>query len=70
MSEKQFQDIKVRCFNYSIQVIKFIDSIEIKRIFYSLIEQLLRSATSIGANLIEAKSAHSKKILLNFMRLL
>jgi len=66
MSEKQFQDIKVRCYKYSLQVIKFIDTIEIKRIFYSLIDQFLRSATSIGANIIEAKSAHSKKDFIKF----
>jgi four helix bundle protein len=66
MSEKQFQDIKIRCYKYSLQVIKFVDSIEIKRIFYSLVDQFLRSATSIGANLIEATSAHSKKDFIKF----
>ncbi len=66
MSEKQFQDVKKRCYNYSIQIIKLVDSIEIKRIFYSLVDQLLRSATSIGANIIEAKSAHSKKDFIKF----
>uniref|UniRef100_A0A7V2ZKV1 Four helix bundle protein n=1 Tax=Ignavibacterium album TaxID=591197 RepID=A0A7V2ZKV1_9BACT len=66
MSEKEYIDIKRRCYNYSIRIIKLIDQIEIKRIFYSLIDQLLRSATSIGANLIEAKSAHSKKDFIKF----
>lgn len=66
MSEKEYMDIKRRCYNYSIRIIKLIDQIEIKRIFYSLIDQLLRSATSIGANLIEAKSAHSKKDFIKF----
>ncbi len=60
ISEKQFQEIKKRCFNYSIRIIKLIDSIEIKIIFYTLVDQLLRSATSIGASIIETKSAHSK----------
>lgn len=66
MSGNQFQDIKVQCFKYSLQVIKFIDSIEIKRIFYSLVDPFLRSATSVGANLIEARSAHSKKDFIKF----
>jgi four helix bundle protein len=66
MSEKKFQDIKIRCYSYSIQTIKFLDAITIKSIFHSLINQLLRSATSIGANLIEAKSAHSKKDFIKF----
>lgn len=66
MSEKDYMDIKRRCYNYSIRIIRLIDQIEIKRIFYSLIDQLLRSATSIGANLIEARSAHSKKDFIKF----
>ena len=43
-----------------------IDSIKIKTVFYSLISQLLRSATSIGANLVEARAAHSKKDFIKF----
>ena len=66
MSEKNFQNIKVRCYNYSIQIIRFLDSANIKSIFNSLINQLLRSSTSVGANLIEAKSAHSKKDFIKF----
>jgi four helix bundle protein len=31
-----------------------------------MIDQLLRSSTSIGANLIEAKSAHSKKDFIKY----
>jgi len=65
---KELKDIKIRCYTLSLSIIQIIDSIKIKRIFYSLIDQLLRSSTSIGANLVEAKSAHSKKILLNFMK--
>ena len=38
----------------------------LKRIFYSLIDQFLRSSTSIGANLVEARSAHSKKDFIKF----
>jgi len=66
MSEKEFVDIKTRCYNYSIQMIKFLDSVSVKNLFYSLINQLLRSTTSVGANLIEAKSAHSKKDFIKF----
>jgi four helix bundle protein len=66
MSEKKYQDIKLRSYNFALRVIRYIDSVEIKRVFYSMIDQLLRSSTSIGANLIEAKSSHSKKDFIKY----
>jgi four helix bundle protein len=66
MGQKEFKDIKIRCYSFSLSVIQLIDSLNIKSIFYSLIDQLLRSSTSIGANLVEARSAHSKKDFIKF----
>ena len=66
MEQKEFKDIKLRCYNFSLSIIQLIDSIYIKQIFYSLINQLLRSSTSVGANLIEARAAHSKKDFIKF----
>ena len=66
MKQKEFKDIKLRCYNFSLSIIQLIDSIYIKQIFYSLINQLLRSSTSVGANLVEARSAHSKKDFIKF----
>ncbi len=60
------QEIKRRCYYFSLEIIKFVDSFEPKRIHYSLIDQLIRSATSIGANLVEARAAHSKKDFIKF----
>jgi four helix bundle protein len=50
-----------RCYDYSIAVIKLIKGLPEKRVFWTLSDQLVRSATSIGANIIEAKSASSKR---------
>ncbi|MCU0332856.1 MAG: four helix bundle protein [Ignavibacteriaceae bacterium] len=66
MSEKKYQDIKLRSYNFALSVIRYIDSVKVKRVFYSMIDQLLRSSTSIGANLIEAKSSHSKKDFIKY----
>ena len=54
------QDIKVRCYNFSLKVLKFISSNEAERKYNPIIDQLLRSSTSVGANIIEAKSSSSK----------
>lgn len=59
-------DIKIRCYEFSKTVVLFINKYEFKRIHYPIIDQLLRSATSIGANIIEAKSGNSRKNLISF----
>jgi len=66
MSEKKYQDIKIRSYKFALQVIHYINSVNVKRIFYSFIDQLLRSSTSVGANLIEARYSHSKRDFIKF----
>ncbi|MHB8104694.1 MAG: four helix bundle protein [Dehalococcoidales bacterium] len=59
-------DLRERCYNYSIKTIKFLDTLPDKRINWVITNQLLRSATSIGANIIEAKSSSSKRDFIRF----
>ena len=54
MSENKLADLSM---DFAVNVIKMTDTI---KGHYSLINQLERSATSIGANIREAKYAHSK----------
>jgi four helix bundle protein len=65
LSEKPY-DIKHRCYQYSKDIITFISSVKYERIYFSVFDQLLRSATSVGANIIEAKSGSSIKDFRNF----
>ena len=60
------QDIKLRCYNFSLKVLKFISSNEVDRKFNPIIGQLLRSSTSIGANIIEGKSSSSKREFIRY----
>ena len=66
MENSKTYDIKIRCYEFSKSIVFFINGYEFKRIHYPIIDQLLRSATSIGANVIEAKSGNSRKNLLSF----
>ena len=50
-----------RCFQFSLDVIHLSDSLPNKRSVWIIVDQLIRSATSIGANLVEGKSASSRK---------
>ncbi len=54
MSENMLADLSM---NFAVKILKMTDGI---KGHYSLVNQLERSATSIGANLREAKYAHSK----------
>ena len=58
-----FQD---RLVKYSIDILLFIKKLPKEKLFWSVSDQLLRSATSIGANIIEAKSASSKRDFVKF----
>lgn len=59
-------DLKIRCYFFSIKVIKFLGSLPDKKVFWVISDQLLRSATSIGANIVEAKASSTKKDFINF----
>ncbi len=60
-------DLKKRSYLYALDIIKFLDNLDKKDFFVEvIIKQLLRSATSIGANIIEAQAGSSKKDFTNF----
>jgi four helix bundle protein len=62
-------NFKHRCYKFSLDVIKMIGVLDIRKIYSSLLDQLLRSSTSIGANVIEGKSESSKKDLVKFYQI-
>lgn len=49
-----------RCYKFSLELISFIDTLPKDNSSSIIGKQLLRSGTSIGANLVEAKAASSK----------
>ena len=59
-------NIKYKTYKFSLTVINFISKFPNKRVFWVIGDQLLRSATSIGANIIEAKSSSSKREFIRY----
>ncbi len=53
-------DLKLRCYRFSLQVIELADSLPNKKSVWIIVDQLIRSATSIGANLVEARASSSR----------
>ena len=58
--------LRIRTYKFSISVIRFVSKLPDDKIYRIIIDQLLRSATSIGANVIEAQAASSKKDFAKF----
>ena len=54
-------DLEERCAVYGENVIEFLKQMPKNEITIPLVKQLIRSATSIGANYMEANAASSKK---------
>ena len=65
-SSKLKNDLKRRAYQYSIAIIEFLDTLPKDTSSQVIAKQLLRSATSIGANVVEAKGASSRKDFTNF----
>ena len=65
MIEKK-RNIKYRAYDFALEVIKLIDTLPNKKAYRSIGDQMLRSATSIGANIIEATGSLSKREFIRF----
>lgn len=59
-------NIRHRAFYFSKSVIEFIRDVKYDRIYFSMFDQLLRSATSVGANLVEGTAGVSNKDYVNY----
>ncbi|MFA6437501.1 MAG: four helix bundle protein [Candidatus Paceibacterota bacterium] len=69
MENKSYKEMLIkRSYKFSLEIIKFIDTFTRKDFSLEIIaRQLIRSATSIGANIIEAQASSSKKDFTNFI---
>lgn len=58
--------LQQKSYLFSVRLIQFIQTFPSKPIFWKIVDQLLRSGTSIGANIHEARSASSAKEFIRF----
>ena len=58
-----------RAYRFSLEMMKFLDLLPKKDFSAETVaKQVIRSATSIGANIVEAQASSSKKDFANFIR--
>ena len=65
--EKFKIEFKKRIYQWTINLIKFLDSLPKDQITNRVIDQLFRSGSSVGANYIEAQASSSRKDFVNFL---
>ncbi|MCX6812391.1 MAG: four helix bundle protein [Candidatus Berkelbacteria bacterium] len=69
MENNYKQDFIKRLICFSLGIVKFCGKIREDRNLRPIADQIIRSATSIGANIVEAKAASSKKDYLNYFQI-
>lgn len=62
-------ELKYRAFYLSLSIIKFIGIIPRNSVSRIICDQLIRCVTSIGANIVEAKSSASKREFINYFQI-
>lgn len=66
-NEEFKRELTKRAFQFARSIIKLVDTFPQKRSALVIADQLLRAAMSIGANIIEAQAASSKRDFINFL---
>ena len=61
--------LKYRAYRFSVQMVTFVGGLPNQRVYWVIGDQLLRAATSIGANIIEAQAGSSKKDFTRFFEI-
>lgn len=59
-------NIKYRAYYFSLTIMKFVTVLPSEKVYWIIVDQLLRSATSIGANIVEGKSASSRRDFIKY----
>ena len=60
------EHVRIRAYKVALKTIKLLNTFPNKKAFWSLGDQLLRAITSIGANIMEAKSSSSRREFIKF----
>jgi len=64
-----YQDTEERTFNFAVQIIKMVNPLPPCTATFELGKQIIRSATSVNSNIVQARSGISKKDFTNHMKI-
>ena len=63
------QQFKKRCFEFSLSVLRLAEPLREQRANWILLDQLIRAATSIGANVVEGGNSTSRREFINYFQI-
>ena len=66
MDDNKSKNVKTRSYCFSLSIIRLVNLFPHKNLYWIIGDQILRSATSIGANIMEAQSTSSRKDFIRF----
>lgn len=66
---KTTSNLKYRSYGFSLNIIDLLELLPKNYIYQTIGKQLLRSATSIGANVIEAQAGRTRKDFANYYQI-
>ncbi len=69
VKSKNQTNVRFRAYEFSLAILRLVQNFPNNKIYSIFTDQLLRSTTSVGANLIEARCASSKKDFSRFYRI-
>ena len=58
-----------RLIRFSLRIIRLTDDLHRDRKYQIIVDQLIRSATSVGANVVEAKASSSRRYYTHFFEI-
>lgn len=67
--EKFKKEFISRLIKFSLKIIDLCDKLPHEKKYYIIIDQLIRSATSVGANIVEAQASSSKRDYTRFFEI-
>ena len=67
--QKTTNNLKYRSHGFSLDIIDLLELLPKSYIYQTIGKQLLRSATSIGANIVEAQAGRTRKDFANFYQI-
>ena len=65
-TKTRIYNLQDRTYRYALDVVRFLETLPHDYVAQTMGKQLLRSATSVGANVVEAKASGSKRDFANF----
>lgn len=68
-AEKWKQEFALRLVTFSVEILKFSDVLKKNSTLWPVCDQLVRSSTSVGANINEAKGAASRKDFAHYFQI-